>query len=192
MREHERPRDRRERLGVWNVGKAVDVNRAPEAYRKTEFLLGERVKALESGSAAGKDDAGVKSVQKILVFKLAADYGKEFLESQVHDRIQSASGNGSRFHERRRAGKRDASGGGACREKHGGSLFLLKLFRLGVGRLERVCDIARYVVASDADGVCGGEIAVEINGVAGRAAAQIENQGSVAFFGVVQYGVGRA
>jgi hypothetical protein len=87
VREHERSCDRRERLGVRNVGKAVDMNRASEANRKTEFLLGERVKTFESGSAAGKDDAGMKSVQKILVFKFAADYGKEFLESQVYDRI---------------------------------------------------------------------------------------------------------
>ena len=58
--------------------------------------------------------------------------------------------------------------------------------------LKRVGDVARQVVASDADGIRRREIPVMVYGVSGRAAAHIQNERAVALLGIVQDGVCRA
>ena len=135
----------------------------------------------------------MKSVEDVLVFQGLADDREELHQPGVDDGVERATGNRPVVHQRVFALFDTDSGRLAiCRSDDGAGRIDLQPFGLRIGRLERVGDVVGDVVAADADDAGGDHIAVAVEGIAGRTAAEVDDQRTVLLLVVLQHGVGGA
>ena len=166
------------------------MDRAPDSDGRSKRLRREAVDVPHARAAARQDDAGMETVDEILVLERLADHGEDLHQPGVHHGVECAPGDRPVVHQRVLPELDLDAGGCAVRGRdQGAGLLGLQSLGLRVGGLEGVRDVVGDMVAADADHARGDRVAVGVDGVAGRTAAEVDDERAVLLLVVLQDGV---